>query len=233
MTRIFSRAGMPALLLTLCLSGAAQAAILSPADIDAARLLPPPPAAGSMEAKAEVAELHAIAASSSAELLEKARRDDGDEKPDLFNPALGFDVTALPATSKLLSEIAREEDEDSKAAKSYFHRDRPWIVDSTIKTCVPVKPGPAATSYPSGHTTLGFAMGVVLASLMPEKSQVVLARASEFAEHRLVCGMHFRSDIVAGQEFGTVVAVRLMQNPGFKTEMEAARAELRAAHEIN
>src|SRR6185437_13668702 len=118
MTRNFSRAGMPALLLTLCLSGAAQAAILSPADIDAARLLPPPPAAGSMEAKAEVAELHAIAASSSAELLEKARRDDGDEKPDLFNAALGFDVTALPVTSKLLSEIAREEDEDSKVAKS-------------------------------------------------------------------------------------------------------------------
>ena len=222
-----------ALLFATCLTGAAQAALLDPAEIDASRLLPPPPVAGSARAKAEVAELHAIAASSSAELLEKARRDDGDEKPDLFNAALGFDIGALPATNKLLTEVAEEEDADSKSAKTYFHRDRPWIVDSSIKTCVAVKPGPAANSYPSGHTTLGFSMGVVLASLMPEKAQVILARASEFAEHRLVCGVHFRSDIVAGQEFGTVLALRLMQKPGFKAEMDAARAELRAAHYIN
>jgi acid phosphatase (class A) len=233
MSEFSMRTTVSALVLGLCLTASAQAAILSPADIDATRLLPPPPAAGSMAAKAEIAELHAIAASSSAELLEKARHDDGDEKPDLFDAALGFDVSALPATSKLLNDIAKEEDEASKPAKSYFHRDRPWIVDASIKTCVPVKPGPAATSYPSGHTTLGFSMGVVLASLMPEKSQIILARASEFAEHRLVCGMHFRSDIVAGQEFGTVVAVRLMQNPAFKVEMDAARTELRAVHYIN
>src|SRR5579872_3571168 len=99
-----------ALLFAICLTGAARAALLDPAETDASRLLPPPPMAGSADAKAEVAELHAIAASSSADLLEKARRDDGDEKPDLFNAALGFDVTALPATNKLLTEVAEEED---------------------------------------------------------------------------------------------------------------------------
>ena len=72
-------------------------------------------------------------------------------------------------------------------------------------------------------------MGVVLASLIPEKSQAILARASEYAEHRLVCGVHFRSDIVAGQQFGTVLALRLMQNPQFQTQMNLARTELSAA----
>jgi acid phosphatase (class A) len=222
-----------ALLLSVCLTGAAQATMLDPAEIDAAQLLPPPPVAGSPAAKAEIAELHAIAASRSPELLEKAIRDDGDEKPDLFNAALGFDIAALPITNKLLSQVEKEEDVDSKIAKSYFHRDRPWIVDASIQTCVPVKPGPAANSYPSGHTSLGFAMGVVLASLMPEKSQVILARSSEFAELRLVCGVHFRSDIVAGQQYGTILALRLMEKPEFRADMEAARAELRAAHRIN
>lgn len=222
------RAGAPVLFLAVWLCAPAHAA-----DIDASRLLPPPPMAGSDAAKAEIAELHAIAASSSAELVEKARHDDGDEKPDMFNTALGFDLTALPLTAKLLNEVAKQEEIESKAAKSYFHRDRPWIVDASIKTCVPVKPGPAATSYPSGHTSLGFAMGVVLASVVPEKSQAVLARASEFGELRLVCGMHFRSDIVAGQEFGTVLALTLMQKPEFKAAMEASRAELRAAHRID
>ena len=211
----------------------AQAAILDPAEINAAQLLPPPPESGSERAKAEVAELHAVAAASSPALVEAARRDDGDEKPDLFNAALGFDITALPAASRMLSDIAREEEADSKPAKTFFHRNRPWIVDSAIKTCVPVKPGPAATSYPSGHTTLAFSMGVVLATLMPEKAQAILARAEEFGEHRLVCGMHFRSDIVAGQQFGTILALRLMEKPAFKAEMDAARSELRAAHYIN
>jgi len=224
-------AGASVLLLAAWFGGVAQAA--TPAQIDASRLLPPPPMAGSAAAKAEIAELHAIAASSSAELVEKARYDDGDERPDMFNAALGFDVAAFPLTGKLLAKVAEREEIESKAAKSFFHRDRPWIVDGSIKTCVPVKPGPAATSYPSGHTSLGFAFGVVLASLMPEKSQVILARASEFGEHRLVCGMHFRSDIVAGQEFGTALALTLMQDPEFKVAMDAARGELRAAHRID
>lgn len=228
MSGFHRRAGASVLLLAFCFCGSAQAA-----EIDASKLLPPPPMAGSDAAKAEIAELHAIATSSSSALVEKARFDDGDEKPDMFNAALGFDIAAFPATSKLLKDIAEHEEVESKAAKAYFHRDRPWIVDTSIKTCVPVKPGPAATSYPSGHTSLGFAMGVVLASVVPEKSQAILARASEFGEHRLVCGMHFRSDIVAGQEFGTALALTLMQKAEFKGQMEAARAEFRAAHRID
>jgi len=221
------------LVIAACLNAPAQAALLDPAEIDATRFLPPPPMAGSSESKAEVAELHAIAASSSAAMRDAAKRDDGDEKPDLFNAVLGFDVTALPATSRMLEDVVKEEEADTKAAKAYFHRDRPWIVDASIKTCVPVKPGPAANSYPSGHASLAYSMGVVLAAVMPQKAQAILARASEFGENRLVCGVHFRSDIAAGQQFGTVLALRLMDNAAFKAEMEAARAELRAAHHID
>ena len=68
-------------------------------------------------------------------------------------------------------------------------------------------------------------MGVVLASLVPEKSQAILARASEYAEHRLVCGVHYRSDIVAGQELGAIIALSLMQNAAFKADYEAAMSE--------
>ena len=95
----------------------------------------------------------------------------------------------------------------------------------------PGKPGKAAkrNSYPSGHSTLAFSMGVVLAQLMPAKSQAILARASQFAERRLVCGVHYRSDIVAGQQFGTILAMRLMENPVFQAQMAKAKAELRGA----
>ena len=75
-------------------------------------------------------------------------------------------------------------------------------------------------------------MAEVMAVLIPEKAQPLLARATSFAENRLVCGYHFRSDIVAGQQLGTVVALHLTQDPKFQQEMAAARTELRAAHVI-
>lgn len=207
----------------------AQAALLSPAEVDASRFLPPPPAAGSADEQAEFVELKAIAARSTPQEVAAAAHDAKDETPDIFNTALGFDIAAKPQTFKLLNMVVEEEDVDSKLAKAFFHRPRPYSVDSSIKTCGPVKPGKAANSYPSGHSSLAFSMGVVLASLVPEKSQAILARASDYAEHRLVCGVHYRSDIVAGQQFGTILALRLMQNPVFRAQMDLAKAELGGA----
>ena len=204
----------------------ANAGLLEPSQMDAARFLPPPPAVGSVEEKAEFDELRAIAARSTVEQRATAKQDAEDETPDIFNAAIGFDVAARPQTFKLLGMIVAEEDGDTKGAKAFFHRDRPYSADPSLKTCTPVKPGKAANSYPSGHASLAFSMGVVLASLMPEKSQAILARSAEYAEHRLVCGVHFRSDIVAGQQFGTVLALALMQNAQFQAQMNLARAEL-------
>jgi acid phosphatase (class A) len=212
--------------LLLALVGAVQAAALSP--IDPSRLLPPPPAAGSPDTLAEIAELHAIAARSTPEMLAAAARDANDQTPDIFNAVLGFDVTALPATKKLLLEVVAEDRAELGAAKEFFHRARPYAADPTIKTCVPVPPVGGNDSYPSGHTTLGFSLGEVLAALLPDKSQIILARAQEYGHNRLVCGFHFPSDTVGGQMLGTVIALRLMDNPTFKADFDGAEAELAA-----
>jgi acid phosphatase (class A) len=213
-------------------SASAQAGLLAPAQFDASRFLPPPPAQDSVQTKAELAELRVIAGRASAAEKMAATKDAKDERPDLFNDAIGFDIASKPETQKLLSLVADEEDGDSKLAKAYFHRLRPYGADPSLKTCEPVKPGKAAklNSYPSGHATLAFSMGVVLAQLMPDKAQAILARAAQFAERRLVCGVHYRSDIVAGQQFGTILAMRLMENPVFQAQMAKAKAELRGMH---
>jgi acid phosphatase (class A) len=223
-----------ALLFVLPVLGPAYAApMLDPAQFDAAQLLPPPPAAGSPQAQSEVAELHAIAGRATPDMLAAAKRDADDERPDLFNSVLGFDVMASPATAKLLDEVMQQQSAAAGAAKKFFHRDRPWIVDSSIASCEMHGIGPAKNSYPSGHATLAFSIGVVLAALVPDKSQAILERAREYAENRMVCGMHFRTDIMAGQDLGTVVAVRLMQAPAFAAQMDAARAELHGQRHAN
>jgi acid phosphatase (class A) len=219
-------------LLSLVPLGWAQA--LDAPTLDASRLLPPPPPKGSTRAVAELEELRHLQAISTPEQLKAAAYDDGHEDGTIFVAVLGpdFDLAKLPATEHLIDTLKTAETEVSNPAKAFFHRDRPWIVDPAIKTCTTHKTGPATNSYPSGHATIGFAMADVLAALMPTKAQAILARADLFAENRLICGYHFRSDIVAGQEMGTVLALSLMQTPAFQTEMAAARTELHAANLI-
>ena len=208
----------------------ASAAMLDPSDFDASRFLPPPPAQDSARTKAELEELRSLAASTSDARKAMATKDAKDETPDIFNAAIGFDIASTPQTQKLLQIVVDEEEPDTKAAKAYFHRLRPYAVIPSLHTCTPTKPGKAANanSYPSGHATLAFSMGVVLAQVMPDRAQAILARSAEYAENRLICGVHYRSDIVAGQQFGTVLALKLMQRPAFQQQMATSAAELKA-----
>ena len=208
--------------------------LLTQDQFEPGRFLPPPPAPGSPRALAELAELKQIQAAATPDQVAAAAYDDKHEDGTIFAAAIGpaFDIGKLPATAAMIQTLRETEEGASNVAKPEFHRNRPWIADPSVKTCTPHKPGPAANSYPSGHATIGFEMAVVLASLMPDKEGAILSRASLFAENRLVCGYHVRSDIVAGQQFGTILALELMQNGEFRNEMAAAKAELHTAHLI-
>ena len=201
---------------------------LTPAEMDATRLLPPPPAEGSPRALAELAELKRIAASTPAARYTQAKWDDDHEDPTLFQPLLGsgFDMAALPATAALLELVQTDAGVSASAAKKVFARKRPWAVDAAIKTCDPDdKP---LTSYPSGHATLGYALALTLAEAMPDKSQALLTRASDYAYSREICGSHFASDTQASQALATAMVTKLMTKPGFQAKLAAAKTELSA-----
>jgi acid phosphatase (class A) len=226
-------AGLALLLSVAAYARDADPGFLKPSDMyDPAHFLPPPPADGSPKALTELAEVKKYQAESTPAERAAAASDDRSENGTIFAVVLGpaWDLSRLPATAKLINEVTASEGPFSDIAKNEFHRRRPWVVDPSIQTCAPHRPTQDMQSYPSGHTTVGYGMGVVLAALMPNHAQAILGRSQQFAENRLVCGMHFRSDIVAGQQFGTILAIRLMQNPQFQSDMAAAKAELQAAH---
>ena len=90
--------------------------------------------------------------------------------------------------------------------------------------------GEPKSSYPSGHATMGYASAYVLAQLMPSNAQIILARGADYAESRLICGVHYRRDVEAGHVLATALVDRLMSKPAFKAEFDAAEAELAATH---
>jgi acid phosphatase (class A) len=206
--------------------------LLTPEQYDPAKVLPPPPLRGSARERSEILELEHVQATANPAQHQAAAWDDEHEDPVIFASVIGpgFDMAKLPATAALFHLVIKNESKASSAAKKFFQRDRPWIVDPGIRTCTPHEPGPQKNSYPGGHASVGYAMAVVLSSLMPGKSKVVMERARVFAENRIVCGYHYRSDNEAGRALGTLVANDLMRAPGFKAPYQAAAAELRAAH---
>jgi acid phosphatase (class A) len=203
---------------------------LAPGDLDPALVLPPPPKDGGPAALAEIAELHRIEAERSPERLAQARRDDEVEDVTAIAEVLGpaFDLQRLPATAKLFADLRHEDSAAAKRAKNYFMRTRPWHADPTLNPCN--RNDAIKSAYPSGHATMGYAAGAVLAQLDPGDAQKILARSADYAESRLVCGAHYRRDIEGGHVLATALVTALMTKPAFRRELEASRTELRAAH---
>jgi acid phosphatase (class A) len=191
-------------------------------------MLPPPAQDGSQAQKDELAEIQGIAKSRSEDRLKQARYDDVTISPVIFQSVVpGFDVAKLPVTAKLLDDVKREANTVSHVAKMRFDRKRPYEFDPTLNVCSQHR-GKNAT-YPSGHATMGFALASMLSRLIPAKSGALMVRAQDYGYSRMVCGVHYRSDVEAGQVIGTSVVLAMSQNEQIRKDMDAARAELQAA----
>ena len=202
---------------------------LTPSDINPYRLIAPPPSEGSEAHMNDLAALHRVISERTPERLAQAKWDDEHEDPSMYYSTIGggFDLAALPATSALLAVVMNDQAIAASAAKKAFPRKRPWASDATIPTCDPDdKP---LTSYPSGHATMAFSVGLVLATLMPEKAEAIEARAADYAFSREVCGSHYGRDTEASHALGNAVAIELLNSAAVQPKLLAAQAELRRA----
>jgi hypothetical protein len=67
-------------------------------------------------------------------------------------------------------------------------------------------------SFPSGHTTYGFMGSLVLAELVPERFQQMIARASEYGNDRILMGAHYAMDVLGGRTLATYDLAHLLAN---------------------
>lgn len=217
--------------LATIVAGAAPqpAPLLSESDLPVAQVLPPPPIDSSVQHRAEVAELALLERGRTGAQLAAARADDAKKDASIFAPQLGsaFALERLPETARLMLMVRVSEKAEADRAKAYFRRPRPWIANPNVRACS--REDAPLTSYPSGHTTMAFSMGSVLARLVPARARLIMRRAAQFGESRLICEMHFRSDVSAGEALGELVAEKLMEKPAFEWQFERAQAELTKA----
>lgn len=208
---------------------AAEASFVTAAQTHVAQILPSPPLPDSDITRAELVQLHQLQASRTPAQVARAIADDNEETIFLFRDVLGeqLDPAMLPLTKAFSARVKHDEGVSTLPAKAEFHRMRPYNLDKTLKPVCKTKT--KDDSYPSGHTTAGYIAALALIEMVPEKRDEILARAADYGNNRLVCGVHFASDVQASKLLAYSIHAVMDTNPQFNVEMRAARAELRKA----
>jgi len=202
---------------------------------DSLALVPTPPAEGSPALAADGATFRALTPLQGTPRGALAVRDANLSFPEVagtFACALGVPISeqATPNVNMLLRRTLTDAGLATYAAKDTYRRKRPFVVFKT-GTCTPQEEELLAKdgSYPSGHSSIGWAWALVLTEIAPERSDAVLQRGRAFSQSRAICGVHWQSDIEAGRLTGAATVARLHANPVFMAQMQAARREIAAA----
>ena len=193
--------------------------------LDLHTLVAGPPAAGSAEAKADLAEVLKVQRSRTPAQVKAAQRDDRDESIFAFATVLGprFRAEDLPLTAALSAHLREESGVVNPGLKTAFHRPRPFRALASVH---PVCAQTASDSYPSGHAMVGYLEGFALTEMLPERAGEILARAQEFARNRVVCGVHYPSDTEASRTIALALFGALLSSASMQAELAAARVEV-------
>ncbi len=197
--------------------------------VDALAFLPPPPEANGA---LELAERALVRGPWSDERRVQALEDNAIDPFAAFDSVLGPSFTAanFPATNALLDRAGRAAGFAGDPVKFLYRRPRPFLSDSAIVPCIANDERLRASfSYPSGHAALGFGWALVLAELIPARADAIIERGRDFTWSRVVCGVHYPSDVEAGRIVAAAAIARLHADADFQREFAAARAELTPA----
>lgn len=147
---------------------------------------------------------------------------------DRFSDAAGYVISEIetPYTYKIIQEIHYGAGLITKSAKNHYKRTRPFVYFKQ-KTCWPAGEDKLNkhASYPSGHTTLGWAVALVLSEINPDRAEELLVRGYEYGYSRVICGAHWQSDVDAGYITGSALVARLTADAEFQSWVEKAHKE--------
>ncbi len=158
---------------------------------------------------------------------------------DALGPRLGkafltaYDQGALGKAAALIkaSEVSTGE------AKKHFNNPRPFLVQGNTIHLVPddvvVKDNQPYTadggSFPSGHTNTGYTDALLLAAMIPERYDALVARGARYGYSRIVLGVHYPLDVIGSRMVAERNVAHYLNDPHYRVLFNEARDQLRAA----
>lgn len=207
--------------------------------VDSLALLPPPPQAGSATHAADLAAHQSALQHKDSPRWKLAEADAELKFPkaaDTFSCALGIKVSAqaTPHLNMLLRRTLADAGLATYKAKDHYKRARPFMAADAANDAPICTPQDAAGlrkdgSYPSGHSAVGWAWGLVLSEVAPDRADALVQRGWAFGQSRVACGVHWQSDVDGGRLVAAAVVAQLHGNADFVEQLAEARKEVAAA----
>lgn len=146
-----------------------------------------------------------------------------------FGEAFGSPITKKdnPELYKLIYNMQEDAgDLATREAKQHYMRTRPFVFWNEPTATPNDEEGLRKNgSYPSGHTSIGWATALVLAEINPARATEILKRGFEFGQSRVIVGAHYQSDVDAGRIAGAGIVSILHTDKAFKKQLEKAKKE--------
>ena len=142
----------------------------------------------------------------------------------IFSEVTGKDLESgpYPLTRALAEDLQRALGQVVATLKTQYARPRPFEANSQIRPAIALAVG---FSYPSGHASWGMAQASLLEALEPQRREAIVDRGMQVGYDRVLGGVHYPSDVEAGQRLGAAFAQYWLALPAHRKHLEQARSE--------
>ena len=105
---------------------------------------------------------------------------------------------------KLIQKLIDESAPIIMKIKKHHNRPRPKVIAKKLKTKMQdmEMASMKTPSYPSGHSTQGYLIGMVLSDKYPQKRDKLMKNARDISYSRRVAHAHYKSDSLFGERIG-------------------------------
>ena len=146
----------------------------------------------------------------------------------IYSEPLGITISRenTPEIATFLNRVLATANIAINKAKSLIMRTRPFMRFSE-PSAVPHEENTLRnnSSYPSGHSTMGWTLALVLAEINPDNQNEILKRGFEYGQSRVIIGVHYQSDVDAARLISSALVNRLHANEEFVQQLQKAKEE--------
>jgi acid phosphatase (class A) len=202
---------------------------ITASDVDFPGLLPPPPTETSPEGKRDLQALLDLQKNMTPERMAAIRRDIDQSVYTVAGSVLGpkFTKENFPMAGEFFAKVVKDGGVGVGPIKQKYKKLRPFQYSKEIKTPEDIAKAAGGPTYPSGHSSTGALIPLVLGMMVPEKREALYERGWEYGVNRMASGAAYPSDFEGGHIAASLAVHEMMKNPAFRADYEAVKAEVR------
>jgi acid phosphatase (class A) len=198
-------------------------------DVDFPGLLPPPPTETSPAGKRDLQTILDLEKNMTPERMAAIQRDLDQTVYTIAGPVLGpnFTKANFPLVGAFIDKVEKDGGVGVGPIKQKYKKLRPFQYSKDVQTPENIAKAAGGPTYPSGHSTSGAEVALILGMMVPEKREALYERGWEFGINRITSGAAYPSDFEGGHIAATLAVQAMMKNPEFRADFDTVKAEVR------